>query len=319
MICHRSDEPGRVQFGIENIGDESMDNFALLGSVAVRLHGEFRTLYYMLLPLFFALAVAITWFRGPNGGPDFVQVLKRAFIATLLLVGFTEMTDTILWISKGLSEKISDMSGLDAIIGMAGDKAKSYTLSTTSILIGFNDLIIAVLSFLSYLILYAARFITVAMYHFSWVFLTLLAPFLLLFHVFSSTLTVSLFRSMIEIASWRVVWSVLSAMLTALPFGNAYQAEGGYITVVIINFIIALAMLGTPFVVHSLVGSGFSSIAGTISSGAAAAIVAVPIKAQSVATIGRSAISDVRTVAARPITMINAFKINRSLKKESSK
>ncbi len=296
-----------------------MDNFALLGSVAVRLHGEFRTLYYMLLPLFFALAVAITWFRGPNGGPDFVQVLKRAFIATLLLVGFTEMTDTILWISKGLSEKISDMSGLDAIIGMAGDKAKSYTLSTTSILIGFNDLIIAVLSFLSYLILYAARFITVAMYHFSWVFLTLLAPFLLLFHVFSSTLTVSLFRSMIEIASWRVVWSVLSAMLTALPFGNAYQAEGGYITVVIINFIIALAMLGTPFVVHSLVGSGFSSIAGTISSGAAAAIVAVPIKAQSVATIGRSAISDVRTVAARPITMINAFKINRSLKKESSK
>ena len=291
-----------------------MDNFALLGNVAMKLHGEFRNLYYMLLPLFFALAVAVTWFKGPAGGLDFVQVLKRAFIGTLLLVGFSEMTDAILWISKGISDKISDMSGLDAIIAMAGDKAKSYTLTPTSVLIGFNDLIIAALSFLSYLILYAARFITVAMYHFSWVFLTLLAPFLLLFHVFSNALTISLFRSMIEIASWRIVWSVLSAMLTALPFGDAYQAEGGYITLVIINFIIALCMLGTPFVVHSLVGGGFSGIAGTISSGAAAAIIAVPVKTQTVATIGREALSDLRTIAVRPITMIQGHKTNRSNK-----
>ncbi len=281
-----------------------MDNFALLGSLVTKLHGEFRNLYYLLLPLFFAVAVALQWFRGPGGAFDFVVILKRAFISTLLLVGFSEITDAILAISAGLSDKISDMSGLDGFIKMASEKTGSYTVTATSILIGFNELILAVLSFLSYVILYGARYITAAMYHFSWVFLTLLAPFLLLFHVFSSTLTISLFRSLIEIASWRVVWSILSAILTSLPFGEPYKAEGAYVTIVIINFIVSLCMLGTPFIVHSLVGSGFSSVAGTISSGAAAAMIAVPAKAQIVQAAGRASISEVKVISAKPITTI---------------
>lgn len=242
-----------------------MDQFAFLGSLVTRLHGEFHQLYYLLLPLFFAGALMVSWFQGMGARPDFLGVLKRVVLGTLLLVAFPEITNVILLISEGLTKKISDMSGLDSFIEIASQKTKDYTLSPTTLLVGFNDLMISMMSFGSYVFLYAARYITVAMYHFSWAFLVLLAPFILLFNAFTNTMTMGLFRSLIEIASWRVVWAVLSAILTALPFGQSYQVEGGYVTIAIINFVIAICMLGTPLVVHSLVGHGFASVAGTIS------------------------------------------------------
>jgi len=269
-----------------------MDNFELLGQLALRLHNEFRQLYYVLLPIFFALALVFAWFREPRGGPDFVIALKRAFIATLLLAGFQEISDTILLVANGLTGKISDMTGLDSILKMAGDKSHSYTLSTTSLILGFNDLLIAVLSFLSYLVLYIARYVMVALYHFTWVFLSIMAPFLLLFHLFTSKITENLFKSLIEVACWQIVWSVLSAMLSALPFGNAYVADGNYLTVIVINFIIALCMLGTPLVVHSLVGSGFSAVTSTLSPVVAATMIAVPAKAATVMNMGRQVLGD---------------------------
>jgi hypothetical protein len=269
-----------------------MDNFALLGNVALKLNQEFQSLYYVLLPLFFGVAIIIDWFKGPGQGGDFVNTLKRAFVATLLLVGFQEITGAILLIANGLSDKISDMSGLDQLLQMAGDKARSYPLSPTSFLLGANDLIIAVLSFLSYLVLYVLRYLMVAVYHFSWVFLTILAPFLLLFHLFTSKITLNLFRSMIEIASWQVVWSVLSAILLALPYGNAYVADGNYLTVIVINFVVAICMFGTPLIVHALVGSGFSAMAGSLGPLAASVMMGAPTKAASVAKVGREVLSD---------------------------
>ncbi len=182
-----------------------MENFELLGSLAQKLHSELRNVYYLILSIFFCLSLVITWLKSPTGGPDFLEAVKRAFVATLLLAGFQEITDTILFVTSGLAGKISDMQGLDMFMQMAGDKAKSYSASPTSLVLGFNDLIVATLSFLSYLILYVARYVMVAVYHFSWVFLSLIAPILLLFHIFSPKITLNLFKSMAEIASWKVV------------------------------------------------------------------------------------------------------------------
>jgi len=275
-----------------------MDQFALLGSVAAKLHSELRGLYYMLLPVFFSLALVFAWFRHPQGGPDFVETIKRAFIATLLLVGFFEITDAILFITHGLATKIDDMAGLESVMKMAGEKARSYTLSATSVVLAFNDLLVAVLAFLSYILLYIARFITVAIYHFSWIFLSIIAPILLLFHLFTPKLTLNLFRSMIEVASWKIVWAVLSAMLAALPFGNAYMADGNYLTVIVLNFVIALCMLGTPLVVHSLVGSGLSGMSGALAPAVAGAMIAAPAKAATVTQIGREVLGNTKGFAA---------------------
>lgn len=275
-----------------------MDQFALLGSVAARLHHELSSLYYVLLPVFFALALAIDWFKHPQGSPDFIETLKRAFIATILLAGFAEITDVILFISNGLAAKIDDLNGIDSLMQMAGEKAKTYTLSVTSIILAFNDLLVAALAFLSYIILYLARYIMVATYHFSWIFLTITAPILLLFHVFTPKLTVNLFRSLIEVASWKIVWSVLSVMLSALPYGNAYMADGNYLTVIVLNFVIALCMLGTPLVVHSLVGSGLSGMTGALPAAVAATMAGAPGKAISAFKAGREVLTNTKNYAA---------------------
>ncbi|MBI4925853.1 MAG: hypothetical protein HY843_08015 [Bdellovibrio sp.] len=277
-----------------------MNDFSLLGSLAMKLHQEFVNIFYLLLPVFFMIALAIDWFRNPAGSSDFLLTFKRAFVATLLLVGFQEISQAILVISSGIADKIDNVNNLDNLIQMAGNKAKGYTLSPTSIVLGFNDLLIAVLTFLSYVVLYIARYLIVALYHFMWLFLSISAPLLLLFHLFRGTsqIPINLFKSMIEVASYKIVWAIMSSMMTALAFGNAYAADGNYLTVILLNFIIAIAMLGTPLIVKSVVGSGLNSAAESIGAGAVVAIAAAPARVATSVNFGRQVLNDTRGFAA---------------------
>jgi hypothetical protein len=272
-----------------------MPQFDLLGPLMNDLHQEFVSMYYLLLPAFFMIAVALTWFKSPSGSPDFLDILKRAVVATLLLVAFPDISRAIIEIADSIAFKIDDVNGIDKILKMAEQKSDSYTMSASSLLLQFDDLIIASLSIFSYIILYVARYLTIAMYHFFWLFFMVTSPLLILFHMFEGTsqITKNLFSGMIEVACWKIVWAILGAMLTALAFGDAYQAEGSYITLVVMNFVIASAMLMTPILVKSLYSKGLTSMAGPIGAMAGGAIVAGPswvTKAASAEKTSRSAI-----------------------------
>lgn len=271
-----------------------MPEFELLGSLMRDLHQEFVKLYYMLLPVFFALAVVVAWFKSPTGSPEFLEIIKRTVVATILLVAFPDISKAILFVADGITEKIDKLSGLDTVIRMAQEKSESYSMSVSSVILAFNDLVIATLSFLSYLVLYIARYLTVAMYHFFWTFFMIAAPLLLLFNLFEGTkeITKNLFKGMIEVACWKIVWAILGAMLTALSFGEAYRAEGGYITIIVLNFVIAIAMLMTPMMVSSLAGKGLASMSTTLSTGAIAAMSVGPAKAMALGKIARSTIGN---------------------------
>ena len=276
-----------------------MPQFELLGSLMKDLHQQFVTIYYLMLPVFFALSIAMAWFRSPQGSIEFLDILKRAVIATLLLVAFPDISRAIIYVADGITEKIDALNSIDVMVRMAQEKSEAYSASTTSLLLQFNDLIIAVLSFLSFLVLYIARYITIAMYHFFWIFFMVTAPLLLLFNLFASTsqITINLFKGMMEVASWKIVWAILGAMLTALSFGDAYKAEGNYLTLIVMNFVIAIAMLATPMMVKSLVGSGLQSMSSTLGATAVAAMVAAPARAAMVATKSRKALNATSTFA----------------------
>lgn len=274
-----------------------MPEFDLLGTLMRDLHQEFVNMYYLLLPVFFALAVVVAWFKSPTGSPEFLDIIKRTVVATVLLVAFPDISKAILFVADGITERIDKLSGLDTVIRMAQEKSESYTLSVTSAIIAFNDLIIATLSFLSYLVLYVARYLTVAMYHFFWTFFLISAPLLLLFNLFEGTqqITKNLFKGMIEVACWKIVWAVLGAMLTALSFGDAYRAEGSYLTLIVMNFVIATAMLMTPMMVKSIVGNGLQSMSSSIGAATIAAFAAAPAKVGKLASMektSRSAIGN---------------------------
>lgn len=283
-----------------------MPNFEVLGSLVVNLHQEFVRIYYLVLPVFFALALVIGWAKNPAGGVEFMDTVKRAVIATLLLVAFQDISQGILFIADGIAEKIDNMSGLNSIMQMAAEKSQSYSHSKISIILQFNDFIIALLSFVSYLVLYFARYITVAMYYFFWIFLSISAPLLLLFNMFPSTsnITANLFRSMCEVASWKICWAILSAMLTALSFGDIYRTDGSYITLIVMNFVIAVAMLATPMMVRSLAGSGVAAMAPALGAAAVATMAAAPAALSTTFIKGRQELNLMSGFAGQKITAL---------------
>ncbi len=270
-----------------------MPHFDLLGSLMRDLHQEFVRIYYLMLPVFFALAVAVAWFRSPQGGLDFLDTFKRAVVATILLSAFPEISSAIVFVADGIAERIDNLNRIDTVIRMAQEKSQGYSLSATSILLQFDDLIVAVLSFASYLVLYIARYLTIAMYHFFWLFYMVSAPILLLFNLFPGTsqITSNLFRGMAEVACWKIVWAILGAMLASLSFGEMYRSEGSYVEMIVMNFVIAVSMLATPMVVRSLVGSGLQSMSSMLGAATVGAMVAAPARAATVFTTARSGVS----------------------------
>ena len=76
----------------------------------------------------------------------------------------------------------------------------------------------------------------------------------------------------------------------ALSYGDAYQAEGSYITLIVLNFVIATAMLMTPMMVSSIAGKGLVGMSTAIGAAAVTAMTAAPAKAMTMAKTSRSAI-----------------------------
>ena len=265
--------------------------FAVLGQLMQDLHGSITQLYYMALPVAILLAIVIGFLK--SGSPDYIDTLKRVVVACILLIAFPEISNAIVNICDGIAQRIDDMSGLDTFLKLAQQKSQSYTHASNVLLLKFDDLIIAILAFASFMIIYVARYLNIAMYYFFWVFLSVLSPIMILFYIFPKTsyITANLFKSLIQVASWKIAWALLSAMLKSLALGNIYQTEGSYVTLIVLNFVIAIAMILTPMIVKSTIGEGTQAMAETLGAGAVASVVALP---------GRAAVA--KDMIARPIS-----------------
>lgn len=268
-----------------------MPNMEVLGSLVRDLHQTLSNFFYIALPVAIMLSVALSMLR--SGGPNYVDILRRALIAALLLASFPEVSGLILDIFDGLASKIDSMAGLETFLRMAEEKSRSYSSAQNVLLLKFNDLFIAVLSFASYVILYVARYLTIALYYFFWVMLSVLSPLLILCYIFPATenVTKGLYRGLIEVASWKVIWAVQSAMLASLSLGNIYKTEGSYITLTVLNFVIAIGLLFTPVLVKSLVSGGIQGAASTLGPVAAASMIALPTRIVNVTTFSREMMS----------------------------
>jgi hypothetical protein len=276
-------------------------NLQVLGSLVTNMHAQLSHLFYLMLPVAMGLSVAIGYLK--SGEQSFPDILKRAIVASILLVSFPEVSTTILDICDGIASKIDNMKGLDTFLQMAQEKSQSYATAKNVLLLKFDDIFIAVLSFGSFILLLIARYITIALYYFYWVLLSILSPLLILCYVFPSTarITANLYRGLIEVAAWKILWAVMSAMLASLSFGNVYQTQGSYITLTVMNFVIAIALLFTPLIVKSLIGEGVQATAQTIGTTAAVAMVALPARIATVHQVTKQILSDSKNYAVNKI------------------
>ena len=254
------------------------ENYEKLTPVVERLYQHMDHIAQMALLPLFLLSVLMAYSQDLGVQGAVVTRLKRLVVTMLLLAAFPSLTGLIKTIGQEIAISIDNLEGIDQFLKAASEKASAYGSGVKSLLDFGNDLIISFFVSLSFLILYVSRYILVAFYHFYWMMLLVTGPLLILGNLFESTsnLAKNLFKSLVLVACWPIVWSILSAFLKALPFQDAYAIEGGYTAIVIMNLIIAIALLFSPFMLSqfcegAIVGMG----SGIVSAGAKAATAAI--------------------------------------------
>ncbi len=248
----------------------AIEEYEKLLPVARRIYDHTSHLsWQMLLPLFLvSIAIGYSTELGITG--SVLIRLKRLVLVVLLLVSFPMIAEFSQILGVEVARSIDDMTGIDMILDAASKRAESYSFSLQSLINIGSDLVMGALVLISFLILVVARFFLLAFQHFYWFLLVALGPFLILGTLFdsSSGITKGLFKTMFQVACWPVVWSILSAFLKAMPFASAYVTEGGLVTIITLNLIIAVALLFSPFIVAQLCEGVSLSVGDTLRRGA---------------------------------------------------
>ena len=74
------------------------------------------------------------------------------------------------------------------------------------------------------------------------------------------------------------MWAIQSAMLTTLSLGNVYTTSGHYVTVIVLNFVVAIGLLFTPMLVKMLFSEGAHAAAQPMGVAAAMAMLKLPMR-----------------------------------------
>ena len=238
--------------------------------------------FQMLLPLFL-VSIALSYSRDLGVTGAIVSRLRALLTTSLLLVAFPYIASFAQTLGIEIALSIDNLIGIDQILEAASKKASEYSFNINSLLSMGNDLILAFFVGLSFVIILLARFFVLAFQHFYWLTLVVLGPFLILGNLFEGTsgITRNLFKNLFQVAAWPIFWAILSAFLKALPVADAYASPGGYTTVIVLNFVIALALLGTSKMVSEF-ANGISYSAGdSINKMGVAVLKAIPTKGKS--------------------------------------
>lgn len=133
----------------------------------------------------------------------------------------------------------------------------------------------------------------------------------------TAQITKNLFLGMIEVASWKIVWAILGAMLTSLSYGDAYKAEGSYLTLVVMNFVIAASMLMTPKMVRSISGGGVQTMSSNIGSSALGLVALAHTKMlKPMANLEKTSRSAIGNAGSNFMNRASDFRQNRIIKKD---
>jgi hypothetical protein len=252
----------------------AIEEYEKLLPIARQIYEHTSTLsWQMLLPLFL-VSVAIGYSSDLGITGSIIVRLKRLFIVALLLVSFPMIAEFCQVLGVEIAKSIDNMAGIDMVLDAASKRAEAYSFDLQGLLNLGSDLVMGALVIVSFLILVVARFLLLAFQHFYWFLLVALGPFLILGSLFesSSGITKGLFKNMIQVSAWPIIWSILSAFLKVLPFASAYNGVGGFVTIITLNLIIAVALLFSPFIVSQLCEGVNLSVGNTLRSGALKAV-----------------------------------------------
>ncbi len=253
-------------------------NLTWLAAEAHKLHAIFQNAFFGVITVLLLIAVVLDFFKIPMGStPGISTLVGRCLIATLLLIALPEIMNAVATITDAIARDIGDLNNFKSVLSRMGDKLKSLAWSWTSV----KDMVILVVSFLSFFILYITVYFADAAFLYAWTLIYVFSPIVLALFVLPSTAgaTSAMFRSMIEVSLWKVVWAAMSALLwsTALSDINNPEYQVDFLTAIVLNLMLALSVLMTPTLVRGLFSTGVSGVASGLQNTLMAAAAMTPM------------------------------------------
>lgn len=239
---------------------------------AALLHDEMKVIFWLLLAPLLSLLITIEIVKSDNEGPNVQEVLKRTIIAVIMLILFDFTIESIAMISDGIAAQISDQNDLLEVVKKYGSSVSNSDMG----LFDFRKHILFFFALGAYLFAYIGYFSAVSLVHFVWAILYVFAPLMILCFIPRSTssITSNLYRSLIKVSLWKVVWALLGAFLLKMAVVPDNIGFEGAMLAMVMNLIIGLSMLLVPILTKSLLADGLQSI----SSGMAAAPALMALK-----------------------------------------
>ena len=216
---------------------------------------EMIEVYWLLLTPVALITMTLEFYRRTL---DFGEIVKRIFISLFLLWSFEYAIEIIAMISDGIVEK---MGGLDRLSQVLGQLKKNFQGDMPG-MIQFKQMLLFLLSFACYLIALLSFYLTELISYFIYAILYVVSPLAFLCVIPSQTQHIpkNIYKGIINIAIWRVLWAILGAML--FEFVNSPLATwDNFIISGLTNLCIGASMLLIPFFASSLINNGGSSVA----------------------------------------------------------
>jgi hypothetical protein len=230
-----------------------------LPQVCREIRAEMVEMYWILIiPLMVLCTIIIVAKGGEESGAG-AKLLKRTFISIILLLVFDDCMNLIGQVADGLSEKINGLAQLKGILEQTEKIIRAQEISW----LGFRQLLIFFINFSAYCIAYLGFFFAEAIIHFVWAILYIASPLMILMYISEKTsfVTVNLFKGVINVATWKVMWSILGVLLLKLMTTPQMGGADNFLTSAVVNICVGLSMLFVPFATKSLIGDGMSSMA----------------------------------------------------------
>jgi hypothetical protein len=240
--------------------------FENLNLYAKQLHGEMTTIYWTMLPAVVAILIVFEIVKSSDQQPNVNDILRRAVISILLLLSFSTVVNTIAMLSDAITARIDQTQTLWETLKHLGPNSQGETGG----LFDMRQHVIYALSIGAYLIAYIGFFSSVALMHFVWAILYVTAPLMLLCYVPRATAGIvgNLYRGLVSVATWKILWTLLGALLLKLAMNPNTVGVDDYILSIVMNLLIGVSMLLIPLFTKSLLGDGLQS--------ASAALAAAP-------------------------------------------
>ena len=251
--------------------------FDYLSDVGRSLRAELVSVYWILLVPLVLLLLVMEFLKVES--PNVRDILRRTVVSIILLYTFDLTLNSIAVVGDSITAKIDGLQKLWDVLKNLGPNYHNASGEWFN----FRETALYIFDIAAYIIAYLGFFISNALIHFVWTILFICSPLMILAYVARQTehVTVSLYKGLVQVILWKILWSILGVLLLKLAMNPQVTGMEDYLMSIIVNLSIGLSMLFVPIATRSLINDGMES--------AASAIAAVPTMAAGMAIKAQAA------------------------------